>query len=133
MNVLLLDTNVVSVLFNRNHSLRPVCIEAVAGRQLVISFMTLAELLLWPAANNWGASRRDALAAYLGQYTALYPDWSTCAFWSEIVDRCRRAGKPIKTADAWIASTARQWRIPLVTADFRDYEAINDLELVPIR
>jgi predicted nucleic acid-binding protein len=37
----------------------------------------------------------------------------------------------MQTADAWIASTARQWQIPLVTADFRDYEAIDDLE--PIR
>ncbi len=133
MNVLLLDTNVVSVLFNKNHSLRPVCIEAVAGRQLVISFMSLAELLLWPAANNWGASRRAALETHLGAYATLYPDGRTCAIWSEIVDHCRRAGKPIRTADAWIASTALQWRIPLVTADFRDYEAIDNLEVVPIR
>lgn len=73
MNVLLLDTNVVSVLFNKNHSLRPACLEAVAGRQLVISFMSLAELLLWPAANNWGASRRAALETHLDRYTTLYP------------------------------------------------------------
>ena len=33
MSVLFLDTNVVSILFNRNHSLRPACIEAVAGHQ----------------------------------------------------------------------------------------------------
>jgi predicted nucleic acid-binding protein len=64
MNVLLLDTNVVSILFNRNHSLRQTGIEAVAGHQLVISFMTRAELLLWPAANNWGAARRTALGSF---------------------------------------------------------------------
>lgn len=58
MNALLLDTNIVSILFNRNHRLRQNCINAVAGHQLVISFMTRAELLLWPAANNWGTSRR---------------------------------------------------------------------------
>ena len=133
MNVLLLDTNVVSILFNKNHSLRPACIEAVTGRQLVISFMTLAGLLLWPAANNWGASRRDALATHVGLYTALYPDRRTCGIWSEIVDHCRRAGRPIHSADAWIASTALQWRIPLVTGDFRDYAVIEDLEVVPIR
>ena len=34
MNVLLLDTNVVSILFNRNHTLRQPCIDVVAGRQL---------------------------------------------------------------------------------------------------
>ena len=80
-----------------------------------------------------GASRRAALATHLGWYTTLYPDGRTCVIWGEIVDHCRRDGKPIHTADAWIASTALQWRIPLVTADFRDYEVIDDLELVPIR
>jgi predicted nucleic acid-binding protein len=43
-----------------------------------------------------------------------------------------RAGQPIQTADAWIASTTGQWRVPLVTADFRDYAAIGDLDVVPI-
>jgi predicted nucleic acid-binding protein len=132
MNVLLLDTNVVSILFNKNHSLRLSCMEAVAGRQLVISFMTRAELMLWPAANNWGESRRTALAQHIALYTTLYPDERTCAIWAEVVDHCRRAGQPIQTADAWIASTARQWRVPLVTADFRDYAAIGDLDVVPI-
>ena len=106
--------------------------EAVAGRQLVISFMTRAELMLWPAANNWGESRRAALAQHIALYTTLYPDERTCAIWAEVVDHCRRAGQPIQTADAWIASAARQWRVPLVTADFRDYAAIGDLDVVPI-
>jgi tRNA(fMet)-specific endonuclease VapC len=67
MSDLLLDTNVVSIRFNRNHRLRPACMETVAGHQLAISFMTLAELLLWPEGNNWGNARRQALE----RYTAL--------------------------------------------------------------
>jgi predicted nucleic acid-binding protein len=132
VNILLLDTNVVSVIFNKNHSLRQACLEAVAGRNAVISFMTLAELMLWPVANHWGELRRTALAQHLALYTTLYPDERTCAIWAEIVDGCRRSGQPIQTADAWIASAARQWHIPLVTADFRDYAAIAGLEIVPI-
>ncbi len=133
MNVLHLDTNVVSILFNKNHSLRKACIDAVTGQQLVISFMTRAELMLWPTANNWGESRRAGLAQHLTLYTTLYADERTCAIWAGVVDQCRRAGQPIQVADAWIASAARQWRVPLVTADFRDYAAIDDLEIVPIR
>jgi predicted nucleic acid-binding protein len=129
----LLDTNVVSILFNRKHSLRDSCIKAVAGSQLAISFMTRAELLLWPAANNWGDQRRSVLAEHLDLYTTLYPDESTCAIWVAIVDRCRRAGLSSQTADEWIASTAIQWSLPLVTTDFRDYAAIDNLEIVPIR
>jgi hypothetical protein len=52
MSVLLVDTNVASILFNRRHSLRQACLAAVSGHQLLISFMTRSELLVWPAANN---------------------------------------------------------------------------------
>src|ERR1035437_2619302 len=77
MKVLLLDTNVVSILFKKTHSLRPACLEAVSGQQLVISFMTRAELMLWPVANNWGESRRAALSEHIALYTTLYPDERT--------------------------------------------------------
>ena len=133
MSVLLVDTNVVSILFNRQHSLRPVCITAVSGHQLVISFMTRAELLLWPTANNWGDTRRADLDQHVGMYLTLYPDERTCAIWADVVDQCRRAGRPIQTADAWIASAAQQWGCPLVTTDFGDYAAVDGLDVVPIR
>ena len=133
MSVLVVDTNVVSILFSRQHSLRHACIEAVSGHQLVISFMTRAELLLWPTANNWGEERRAALEQHTSLYLTLYPDQRTCAIWASVVDRCRRAGQPIQTADAWIASASRQWSCPLVTTDFRDFAAVDDLDLVPIR
>lgn len=132
MNALFLDTNIVSILFNKNHPLRQKCIDRVAGHQLVISFMSRAELLLWPASNNWGSVRREALDRHIGLYLTLYPDERTCSLWTEIVNQCRRAGKPIQTADAWIASAAMQWNCPLVTTDFRDYAAIDDLSIVPI-
>jgi predicted nucleic acid-binding protein len=132
VNILLLDTNVVSILFKKNHPKRRACIEAIAGRQLVISFMTRAELLLWPAVNNWGESRRADLKQHIALYTTLYADEHTCGIWVEIVAACQRAGRPIQTADAWIASAARQWGLPLVTADFQDYAAIDDLDVVPI-
>jgi predicted nucleic acid-binding protein len=124
MSVLLVDTNVVSILFNRRHSLQHAGIEVVAGHQLLISFMTRSELLLWPAANNWGELRRAALEQHTALYLTVYPDERTCEIWAEIVDQCRRIGHRIQTAGAWIASAARQWNCPLVTTDFRDYAAI---------
>jgi predicted nucleic acid-binding protein len=132
MKVLLLDTNVVSILFKKNHSLREASLQAVAGRQLIISFTNRAELMLWPVANKWEDPRRAVLAQQIALYTTLYPDEHTCAIWAEIVGQCRRAGRPIQTADAWIASAARQWGVPLATTDFRDYAAVDDLDVVPI-
>jgi predicted nucleic acid-binding protein len=133
MNALLLDTNVVSILFNRKHRLRQACIDAVTGHELIMSFMTRSELLLWPVANQWGAERRGALESHMTLYLTLYPDERTCELWAEVVDQCRRAGQPIQTADAWIGAAALQWSCPLVTTDFRDYGAIEGLAVVPIR
>jgi predicted nucleic acid-binding protein len=133
MNALLLDTKVVSVLFNKNHRLRDSCIRAVSGHELAISFMSRAELLLWPAVNQWGDPRRATLLRHLSLYTTLYPDELTCLIWSSIVADCRRAGRPVQTADAWIAASAQQWRLPLVTADIGDFEGIPEIEIVPIR
>jgi tRNA(fMet)-specific endonuclease VapC len=132
MNPLLLDTNVVSILFNRNHRARDSCVRAVAGHELAISFMSRAELLLWPVVNQWGDPRRTTLQRHLGLYATLYPDERTCEIWADIVAECRHAGRPVQTADAWIAASARQWGLPLVTADIADFEVILDLDLVPI-
>lgn len=71
MSVLLVDTNVVSILFNRWHSLRQTCLDTVTGHQLMISFITRAELMLWPAANGWGEARRAALAQHVALYLTL--------------------------------------------------------------
>jgi predicted nucleic acid-binding protein len=78
MIALILDTNIVSILFNRKHTLRQTCVDAVAGHQLVFSFMTRSELMLWPEANNWGAQRRGALDRHMALYLTLYPDERTC-------------------------------------------------------
>jgi predicted nucleic acid-binding protein len=40
MTVLLLDTNVVSILFKPDHSLHQKCLRIATGRQWFISFMT---------------------------------------------------------------------------------------------
>lgn len=57
MNMLVLDTNIVSILFKPTHSLHRTCFEIVEGNQWFISFMTRGELLLWPSLNRWGATR----------------------------------------------------------------------------
>ncbi|MGA7234400.1 MAG: hypothetical protein WBY44_01895 [Bryobacteraceae bacterium] len=74
--------------------------------------MTHSELLLWPIANNWGELRRSALEQHMGLYLTVYPNEHTCAIWAEVVDQCRRIGRRIQTADARIASAARQWDCP---------------------
>jgi hypothetical protein len=80
MTPLLSDTNIVSILFRPNHPLQDRCKLLVEGHELTISFMTLAELTLWPRRNGWGPERTALLRMFLKGYVTLLPDEQTCEF-----------------------------------------------------
>ena len=132
MKVLLLDTNVVSILFKPDHYLHQQCVSIVTGYQWFISFMTRAELLMWPRVNRWGAGRRAELIRHIDLCTTLLPDEESCLFWADIMTNSRAAGRPITAADAWIATAALQFDLALVSADYRDFEHLDGLTLIPI-
>ena len=132
MKSLLLDTNVVSLLFKPDHTLHAKCLRITAGNELLISFMTRAELLLWPRQNIWGPNRTKELSKHIGLFTTLLPDESTCEHWAAVITESRSVGRTITTADAWIAAAARQWDLPLVTLDYKDFEHLQNLTLVPV-
>ena len=132
MRVLLLDTNVVSILFKPDHSVHQKCFGIVNGHQCFISFMTRSELLLWPRVNQWQAERRAQLTKHIDLCTTLFPDEDTCVAWADIMAENRIAGRPITAADAWVAATARQWGLALVTADYRDFAHLDGLTLIPV-
>ena len=132
MRVLLLDTNIVSILFKPDHALHAKCVGLASDNQLFISFMTRAELLLWPRQNQWGPKRAEELLKHVELCTTLFPDEETCVHWVGVVSESRLAGRPLTTADAWIAATARQWDLPLITTDYRDFEHLLGLTLVPV-
>lgn len=66
-------------------------------------------------------------------FTTLFADERTCRHWADVVAESRSAGRAMTTADAWIAATAIRWDLPLVTADYRDFEHVRALTLVPVR
>ena len=132
MRVLLFDTNVVSILFKPEHPLHQRCFEIAFGHQWFVSFMTRGELLLWPEINRWGSRRREELLKHINLSTTLYPDDHTCLIWSSIMAESRMLGRTITTADAWVAATAQQWDIRLVTADYHDFEHLQAITLIPV-
>jgi predicted nucleic acid-binding protein len=132
MSDLLLDTDAVSILFKPGHKLYGKCFSSTFGHHLLISFMTRAELMLWPRRNQWGPARAELLMSHVRLFTALYPDEDACAHRADVVSESNAAGRPISTADAWIAACARQWSVPLVTANFRDFEHLRGITLAPL-
>lgn len=129
MSRVVVDTDVVSFLFkrdSRSELYRP----HLVGNELIISFMTLAELYRWALARNWGKPRKARLEAHLRSF-AVHPfDVELCRVWAEISHGAQGHGRPIATADAWIAATAVYHGLPLVTHNKSHYAGVPELELV---
>jgi predicted nucleic acid-binding protein len=129
MNAAIVDTDLVSMLFKgdtramayRSH---------ITGRLLGISFMTLAELERWALERAWGASRRLELAQHLTHYAVLPAGRELCVKWAEICFGAKKKGRPIQTADAWIAASALYYEVPLITNNRSDYSVVDGLVLL---
>ena len=128
MRTLVVDTDVVSFIFNR-HSLSEAYLKIVEDKELVISFMTLAELHLGMMKASWGQPRRAQLEKYLDQYGVCFPDETMCVVWAQVMLDFRRGGRAMSPQDAWIAATALYLQVPLITHNAKDFEGIPGLEI----
>jgi predicted nucleic acid-binding protein len=129
MNAAIVDTDVVSMLFKgdtRAVAYRP----HITGRLLGISFMTLAELERWPLEREWGQRRKLELAQHLTRYVVLPVSRELCGKWAEVSFVAKRKGRPIQTADAWIAASSLYYQVPLITNNRADYSAVDGLVLL---
>ena len=132
MNAAIVDTDVVSMLFKGDLRAERFRVH-IMGRLLGISFMTLAELERWPLERRWGAIRKAELAQHLTKYVVLPASRELCAEWAKVSWEARRSGRPIQTADAWIAASALYYQVPLITNNPGDYEMVDGLQLLTVR
>ncbi len=130
MNIVLVDTNVVSFLL-KGDSRAQLYFAELQGKQLALSFMTVAELYQWAAIREWGEQRTRKLTQTLrGTYLVLSFDFALCQLWGGLRAQRRMLGTPISPQDAWIAATALHYDIPLITHNPKDFNNIPDLILV---
>ncbi len=130
MPSVVVDTCVLSALF-RGGSVATAYRPHVAGRHLVISFITLGELYRWPLERGWDNRRRTSLEMFIRRCCVLYPfNPALCRQWAEATHQANQSGYTVPTADSWIAATALLYGIPLVTNNPSDYEGIPDLNVV---
>ncbi|MGC9973470.1 MAG: PIN domain-containing protein [Bryobacteraceae bacterium] len=129
MNSVVVDTDVVSFLF-KNHPIGSRYDSEVAGRSLLISFMTLAELDRWAIQARWGEARRNRLTKYLQPFVVLPYNRALCQKWAEVTVGAQASGYRIECADAWIAATALLYDLPLVTHNRGDYRGVAGLKLI---
>jgi predicted nucleic acid-binding protein len=81
---LVVDTDVASFVFKWHPEFAPRYVDIVRGAELVISFMTLAEMRQGALDANWGPRKRDMLEAYLADFAVLHSDSLLCSTWAAL-------------------------------------------------
>lgn len=121
----LLDTNAY-VAFKRGE---PAIVELLRlPDEIVVSTVVLGELLAGFAAGDREAKNREELTEFLEspRVKVAVIDEGTAAGYGRLFALLRRKGRPIPVNDLWIAATALQHGLVLVTLD-RHFEAIDGL------
>lgn len=130
-NYLLLDTNFVSYIMKGTPEAerdKPY----LQGKTLAFSFITVGELWAGATYQGWGVEKRKQLASTLRNFVVIPYDFEITKCYGEIVAQRKKAGRPISVADAWIAACAVRHQIPLVSHNFRDFEAMPNLVLISV-
>jgi tRNA(fMet)-specific endonuclease VapC len=125
----LVDTNVVSYIHN-NHSLAQVYKPHLLGVQTFISFQTVAEMRYGATIKGWGAQRLQELELVLSAYAVIHSDDALISRWGAVRANAKKSGRHIDFADAWIAATALELDIPLVTHNVRDFRFVDGLVII---
>jgi tRNA(fMet)-specific endonuclease VapC len=129
LEVVLVDTNIVSFIF-RQDSRAALYEKHLLGKLKVIASQTLAELELMPLLNGWSAKRKQKLDEFLKDYLFVEVDKNTCLQWAKIQAEAKKIGRPISTADAWIAASALVFDVSLVTHNPKDFINVSDLRII---
>lgn len=109
----LLDTNAAIALLNNNLTMAAFLNQV----EFYISATVMGELY-WGAENSTHAqSNRDRVDAFASQRQLLECDVDTARWYGKVMVQLRRKGRPIPQNDIWIAATALQHNLILLTKD----------------
>lgn len=129
---LVVDTDVASFIFKWHPEFAPRYVNIVRGSELIVSFMTVAEMRQGALDANWGPRKCAVLEAYLADFSTLHSDTLLCSTWAAVRNESTRKGRPISSADAWIVATALVLSAPLVTNNPKDYRHLDQLQIVSV-
>jgi predicted nucleic acid-binding protein len=129
---LVVDTDVASFIFKWHPEFAPRYVGMMRGSELVISFMTMAEMRQGALDAKWGPHKCDVLEAYLADFEVLHSSGVLCSVWAAVRNESMRKGHQMSSADAWIAATALTLYAPLVTNNPKDYRHLDNLQLLSV-
>ena len=130
MNAVVVDTDVVSLIFKGDSRVEK-HLSALATPDLLVSFMTEAELERWILQAKWGPERIIRFRTYMKRFVSVPSSRDLIVKWAEVMVAARSIGRRIEAADAWIAATALLYEAPLVTNNPSDYVGVAAIKLLP--
>ncbi len=125
--LVVVDTNVVSYIFNRNPEVKRY-LHYLYGKRMAVSFMTKEEILFGAKLKNWSERRIARLCELVDSFEIFHSSERIIECCAGI--RAARKHKTIPVCDAWIAATALAADCPLVTHNPKDFMDIPGLEVV---
>jgi predicted nucleic acid-binding protein len=126
MTPVVVDTDVVSFLF-KNDSRAQLYLPPMRNRDLLVSFMTEAELEQWILLANWGADRVRRFRIFMTGFASVPSSRDLILRWAEVMVAARANGRRMEAADAWIAATALLYGATLLTHNPKDYLGVPNL------
>ena len=130
--IVVVDTGVFSAsLSPRRDHVEELYADDLAGKRLLISFQTSAEIRYGALKARWQTKRLELMEQRLQSALEIPPHADLTRAWAELRNECRRAGHAFHdrthTADLWTAATAKVANAPLVTHDagFREIPGID--------
>src|SRR5260370_6329667 len=92
---LVVDTDGASFIFKWHVEFAPRYVKIIRGAELVVSFMTLAEMRQGALDANRGRRKRDVLETYLADFSVLHSDSVLCSTCAAVRDESVRKGRQI--------------------------------------
>jgi len=122
---MLLDTNIVIEFFRGNSSIKS---RLQKESFLTIPYVVLGELYLGAYRSQNAAKHTQQIKRLLENCNVLIADAETAETYARIKAALLQKGKPIPENDIWIAATALQYGMRLVTRD-NHFTEIEKLQL----
>jgi predicted nucleic acid-binding protein len=129
MTPVVVDTDVVSFLF-KNDSRAQLYLPLMRNRDLLVSFMTEAELEQWILLANWGVDRVRRVRIFMTGFASVPSSRDLILQWAGVMVAARANGRRIEAADAWIAATALLYGAALLTHNPKDYLGLPNLSVL---